>query len=121
MSEQDFDFEIGFFESVFSRDKRDTRVIEILGHLYTKSGKITEGLKMDRSLVRLQPDNPLAHYNLACSLSLKKRKKEAVESLKTAVSLGYKDYDWMAQDPDLKPLDGYHGFTLFMENIRESN
>ncbi|MEM9026426.1 MAG: hypothetical protein AAGB06_05780 [Verrucomicrobiota bacterium] len=121
MSERDFDFEIGFFESVFARDKKDARIIEILGHLYTKSGKVTEGLRMDRSLVRLQPQNPLAHYNLACSLSLKKRKKEAVESLETAVSLGYKDFEWMAKDPDLQPLEGYSGFVILLEKLRENH
>ena len=56
------EFEIGFFESVLRRNPRDTGVIEILGGLYTKDGRIDDGLKMDRRLVRLLPDNATAHY-----------------------------------------------------------
>ncbi|MGB0370005.1 MAG: TPR end-of-group domain-containing protein [Opitutales bacterium] len=118
MSERDLEFEVGFFEGVYKRGKRDTRVIEILGHLYTKTGKITEGLRMDRTLVRLEPENALAHYNLACSLALKKRKKEAVASLENAVSLGYSDLAWMCRDPDLESLEGYHAFDALIERLR---
>ena len=45
----------------------------MLGGLYTKQGRIADGLKMDRKLVRLRPDNATAHYNLACSLALSRR------------------------------------------------
>jgi len=66
----DLEFETRFFEAVHRRDPRFTDVIELLGGLYTKQGRIAEGLKMDRKLVRLEPDNATAHYNLACSLAL---------------------------------------------------
>ena len=71
-------FEIGFFESVLRRDPNYSEVIEILGGLYTKMGRISDGLRMDRRLVRLQPGNHTAHYNLACSLALCRRKAEAL-------------------------------------------
>ena len=58
------EFEIGFFESVLRRNPRDTGVIEILGGLYTKDGRINDGLKMDRRLVRLLPDNATAHFRI---------------------------------------------------------
>lgn len=97
-------FEIGFFESVLRRDPTYTDVIEILGGLYTKTGRIADGLKMDRKLVRLLPSNATAHYNLACSLALSKRPADAMRSLGEAVKLGYDDLDWMLQDPDLEGL-----------------
>src|SRR3954470_4665006 len=97
-------FEIRFFESIHRRDPSYTEVIEILGGLYTKHGRIADGLKMDRRLVRLLPKNATAHYNLACSLALLKRKAAAIRSLRHAVSLGYTDFDWMQQDPDLDGL-----------------
>ena len=83
----DFSFEIGFFENLYKRDTKDIRVIEILGHLYTKEGRIDEGLRMDRKMVRMRPEDPTAHYNLACSLALKERKRDAVQSLRQAVEL----------------------------------
>lgn len=111
------EFEIGFFESVLRRNPRDTDVIELLGGLYTKDGRIDDGLKMDRRLVRLLPGNSTAHYNLACSLALKKRKGEALRSLERAVELGYKDIDWLLQDPDLDPLKTHPAFKDLVSKI----
>src|SRR5207244_6290693 len=91
----DHQFEIRFFESVLKRDPAYVDVIEILGGLYTKHGRIADGLKMDRKLVKLQPRNATAHYNLACSLALAKRKNDALRTLQHAVELGYDDLDWM--------------------------
>jgi tetratricopeptide (TPR) repeat protein len=82
-SPHDYEFEIGFFESILARDARYPEVVEILGSLYTKQGRIADGLKMDRRLVKLQPANATAHYNLACSLALSKRKTDALRSLVT--------------------------------------
>ncbi len=117
MKTVDHDFEIGFFESILKRDPRDTSVIELLANLYTKTGRIDEGLKMDRKMVRLRPENPVAHYNLACSLALKNRKAEAVKSLRTAIENYYRDWEWLVRDPDLKNLHDYPKFkTLLAEN-----
>jgi tetratricopeptide (TPR) repeat protein len=111
-------FEIGFYESVLRRDPGYTEVIEILGGLYTKSGRIADGLKMDRKLVRLLPTNPTAHYNLACSLALSKRKSDALRSLQAAVALGYDDFDWMSQDPDLEDLKNDPTFKSLIQKLK---
>lgn len=111
-------FEMGFFESVLRRAPQYTEVIEILGGLYTKHGRIADGLRMDRRLVRLLPANATAHYNLACSLALSKRRTEALRSLQRAVELGYRDFDWMAQDPDLEDLKEHPEFTALLEQLK---
>jgi tetratricopeptide (TPR) repeat protein len=97
-------FEIEFYEAVHRRCPDYTEVVGLLGGLYTRVGRIAEGLKMDRKLVRLEPDNATAHYNLACSLALCRRRPAALRSLRKAISLGYDDRDWMEQDPDLEIL-----------------
>jgi len=97
-------FEIEFYEAILRRSPDYTEVVGLLGALYTRVGRIADGLKMDRKLVRLEPDNPTAHYNLACSLALCKKRPAALQSLRKAVSLGYDDVDWMLQDPDLEIL-----------------
>ena len=114
----DPEFEIQFFESVLKRDARYTEVIEILGGLYTKQGRINDGLRMDRKLVRLLPANPTAHYNLACSLALVKRKADALRSLRQAVELGYRDFDWMQQDPDLDGLKNHPDFRALLDQLK---
>lgn len=115
-SEEDLSFEIGFFENLSRRNPKDVRVLEVLAHYYTRSGQIGDGLRVDRRIVRHDPENPIAHYNLACSLALKNRKEDAVASLRDAVELGYSDAEWMMKDDDLKNL---REFIPFLELVRE--
>mgnify|MGYP000981527529 CR=1 FL=1 len=114
----DHEFEIKFFETVLKRDPSYADVVEILGGLYTKHGRIADGLRMDRRLVRLLPSNPTAHYNLACSLALVKRKADALRSLRQAVELGYRDFDWMQQDPDLDGLKNHPEFIALLDQLK---
>jgi Flp pilus assembly protein TadD len=114
---ENYEFELGFFEQVRKRMPSDVRVVSILAHLYTQTGRIDEGLKMDRKLVRLQPEDPTIHYNLACSLALKGRKADAVNALRTAITLGYEDFRWMQHDPDLAALQGYSGYQSLLEEV----
>lgn len=116
----DPEFEIGFYENVLQRDPRYAEVVELLGGLYTKQGRIADGLKMDRKLVRLQPTNPTAHYNLACSLALSNRPADALTSLKNAVALGYRDADWMRQDPDLDPIKARPEFSTLLAQLKQT-
>jgi len=111
-------FDIAFYESVLKREPGYEDVIELLGGLYTKTGRISDGLKMDRKLVKLQPDNATARYNLACSLALSKRKADAVRALLEAVKLGYTDYDWMSQDPDLENLKNAREFKALLIQLK---
>ncbi|HKB91365.1 MAG TPA: hypothetical protein VKC60_12675 [Opitutaceae bacterium] len=114
---EDIDFDIGFYESILKRDARYTEVIELLGGLYTKRGRIADGLRMDRKLVKLLPENATAHYNLACSLALSKRTAAALKSLRKAIDLGYKDLDWMVQDPDLETLKNSKQFKNLLTQL----
>ncbi|MFT3781552.1 MAG: hypothetical protein QM790_05995 [Nibricoccus sp.] len=115
---EDPTFDIAFYESILRRDPTYTDVVEILGGLYTKVGRIADGLKMDRKLVRLLPKNATAHYNLACSLALSKRRSDALRSLKHAIDLGYDDLDWMTQDPDLDDLKEHPEFLRLLEQLK---
>ena len=101
---RDLDIEIGFLEGVVRRDPSFVDALQILGDDYTKRGKYLAGLQVDRMLAEMRPRDPLVYYNLACSLSLTKHYLEAVESLEMALSLGYRDFKWLAEDPDLHEL-----------------
>jgi tetratricopeptide (TPR) repeat protein len=103
-AKEDYAFYIEFFESIQKREPMFVEVLENLGLLYTKNKDYDKGLKIDRKVVRLKPDDEGAHYNLACSLALKKRYTEALRSLQRAVQLGYSDWKWMQKDPDLVEL-----------------
>ena len=79
---------------------------------------MADGLRMDRKLVKLEPDNATAHYNLACSLALCKKRPDALKSLRKAVDLGYSDRDWMEQDPDLEILKNDPEFRTLLSQLK---
>lgn len=108
-------FFIQFYESVLAKLPNDCNVIEQLGHLYTSIGRIDDGLLMDQTLVKLNPTNAIAHYNLACSYALKNETEKALSHLKQAFKLGYDDIDHTHKDSDLKNL---HQLPEFKELIK---
>lgn len=116
MPENDPQFEIQFFESVLKRVPDYVNVIEILGCLYTEVGQIDNGLRMDQMLVKIKPDDPTAHYNLACSFALKGQVAQSIASLEEAIKLGYNDLEWLLQDDDIVSL---HSNPKFKKLIKE--
>ena len=118
-SPEEYRFEIEFYQSLAKRNGKDVRVLEVLAQYYTKSGRYTEGLRVDRRIVRHCPENPVAHYNLACSLARRNRKKDAVDSLWDAVEKGYRDTDWMKADEDLESLHDYQPFQKLLRKVEK--
>ena len=110
-------FDIRFFEAVARRNRQDVEALELLGGLYSKYEMAKQALRIDRRLARLQPDNARIQYNLACSLCLLGRKRDAVKILGQAFDLGYDDFTWMLQDPDLEQLRGYPEFEDLISSV----
>jgi tetratricopeptide (TPR) repeat protein len=98
------DFEIAFFTGILERTPDYVDVLRILGSLLTLKGRFLEGLKIDRRLVRLRPQDALVHYNLACSYALLKRPELSIKTLRRAVELGYRDFRYMREDHDLDTI-----------------
>jgi hypothetical protein len=73
---------------------------------------------MDERLARLRPDDALVFYNLACSYSLTDQFDRAALALEKALSLGYRDFKWLAKDPDLDKLRQHPAFRDIQERIR---
>ena len=98
------DFEISFYEELLEKRPDFVDALILLGELYTKKGLYSNGLSVDRRLAQLRPDEPVVHYNLACSYSLLNKTDEALASLKRAVQLGYTEFDFMEGDKDLNNI-----------------
>jgi tetratricopeptide (TPR) repeat protein len=96
-------------------DPEDPEVLFSLGNLLTSSGQYEEGLKIDLDLSRICPEDPIVHYNLACSLSLLERTDEAMASIERAFGLGYGDVEFMMSDPDLGNLRRHPRFSELVD------
>ena len=115
---RELDVEISFLEGLVRRDPAYVEALQILGDDYTQRGRIEEGLRVDQTLSQLEPQNPLVFYNLACSLSLAGKLDEAAKAIEAALDLGYRDFKWLARDPDLKALRKHTQFARLREKIR---
>ena len=103
-SQRDLDAKIEFMEGLVRRDPDYVDALQLLGDHYTQRGRYAEGLKVDERLARLEPRSPLVFYNLACSCSLMGQFARAALALEKALQLGYRDFRWLARDPDLRKL-----------------
>ena|SRR5664279_2586962 len=101
---RELDVKISFLEGLIRRDERYVEALQILGDHYTQRGRLEDGLKVDQRLSQLQPQSPIVFYNLACSHSLTGELDQAASALEKALALGYRDFTWLAKDPDLRPL-----------------
>src|SRR5471032_1087422 len=117
-TQRDLDTRIEFMEGLVRRDPDYVDALQLLGDHYTQRGRYPEGLNVDERLARLEPQNPLVFYNLACSYSLTDQFERAVLALEQAVQLGYRDFAWLAKDPDLKKLRAQPVFREIREKIK---
>jgi len=110
------DFELDFFSRILERHPSYVDVLRVQGNNLTLKGRYVEGMQIDKRLVQLRPTDPLAHYNLACSYALLRRPEQALKVLRRAVELGYRDFRYMRQDPD---LDSIRHDPRFRQLLRE--
>ncbi len=99
------------------RDSSNVTALAELAHVLTRSGRLEEGLAVDYRLVRLVPENPTVHYNLACSLALLERLDAALDALERAVELGYDDPDHLVSDEDLVSLRPQARFAALVRRL----
>ena len=117
-SQRDLDTRIEFMEGIVRRDPNYVDALQLLGDDYTQRGRFTEGLKVDERLANLDPENALVFYNLACSYSLTGQFERAAFALEKALSLGYRDFAWLAKDPDLKKFRQQPAYDQIKDKIR---
>ena len=117
--QRDLDIEIQFLEGVVRRDRRYVEALQLLGDDYTRRGRFKDGLQVDRRLARLCPEDPLVHYNLACSFSLTEEFRKSAHALRKAIQRGYRDFDHLRRDNDLEPLRQTDLYASIEQEIAE--
>lgn len=115
---RNLDIEIGFLEALTRRDPGYVDALKVLGDDYTRRGWFEDGLKVDVNVVRLMPEDPLAHYNLACSYALTEQPEAAFAAINHAIDRGYRDFRWLAKDPDLAAFRKHPLYRKLRARIR---
>lgn len=114
---RELDVQIGFLEGLVQKDPKHLEALQLLGDSYSERGRHADSLTVDRRLIRKEPRNPLAYYNLACSYALNGRVDRAVIALERAICLGYRDFRWIACDPDLRALREHPRYRLIKKKM----
>ncbi|MFH1202450.1 MAG: hypothetical protein V1674_06135 [Candidatus Omnitrophota bacterium] len=122
---KDLDLEISFCEGLLEKNPDFIPALIALGDAYTKKRLYKKGLLIDIKLAKLKPADETIRYNLACSYSLAGKIEEALAELKSAIKLGYWNFDYIEKDPDLENLrkdPSYSQITLlFKKRDRQKN
>ncbi len=89
-------------------------------HLYyattlAEANKIEEAKAEAAKAVELNPTDPLMQYNVACFYAVIGEKKTAIQTLKSAFSAGYQDYEWTKRDSDLDSIRQEPEYIEFMK------
>lgn len=80
-----------------------------------KRGDFFEAITLGKARVALEPDNPLAHYDLACALNRAADGAEALRELSVAIDAGFDAPAFMARDDDLATLRTHPEFTRLFD------
>lgn len=111
------EFLVEFYDAEVRRYPSNIEALSELGQVLTRLAHYERGLEVDRQLVRLVPDNPTVHYNLACSLARLGRLDESLDALEGSVELGYADGEYMQADDDLANLRDEERFRSLLRRI----
>jgi tetratricopeptide (TPR) repeat protein len=118
LQELNTEFEIDIHKYLVDKDPGDMEAMAQLAELYTRSGRYEAGLKVDLMLAAIDPNNPVVHYNLACSYSLLNQVDSSLAELEIAINLGYSDAKHMSRDSDLENVKASPRFMSLLASIR---
>ena len=113
------DFEVEFFGKLIAAVPGYTEALRVQASNLTVKGRMQDGLVVDQQLVAARPQDPTAHYNLACRYALLKQPDQALGSLRKAVELGYRDFRFMEEDRDLDSIRKDPRFRQLVKECRK--
>jgi TolB-like protein/Flp pilus assembly protein TadD len=95
----------------------DARALYIGANGLVSLGQIEEGLRWARLARELQPNEPMALYNLACIYSLAGEVDAAIDCLSTSIEHGFSYRDWVEHDSNLDNIRNAPRFPELMTRL----
>jgi non-specific serine/threonine protein kinase len=95
---------IAALENHLKQVPEDARARILLGGEYAHLGRTDDALRELNMAVTLRANEALILYNAACLYCTLNRKAEALDTLRKAWEVGYRDSGWARRDPDLLKL-----------------
>jgi serine/threonine protein kinase/tetratricopeptide (TPR) repeat protein len=84
----------------------DARARVLLASSYAEMGRAEESIREMEFARALRPNDSSVLYNCACAYCKLELKREALDALRKAWEVGFKDTEWARRDPDLALLHG---------------
>jgi serine/threonine protein kinase/Flp pilus assembly protein TadD len=79
----------------------DVRARSLLAADYAGLGRSEDAVRHIEMVVALRPNDSSVLYNAACTCAVLGKKSEAIDLLRRSLAVGYSNFDWPRQDPDL--------------------
>src|SRR5215468_3012702 len=95
---------IGALENHLRQVPEDARARGLMATDYAELDRVDDAIRELSLAVTLRANEASILYNAACTYSILKRKREALETIKKAWDAGFKDSVWARRDPDLALL-----------------
>ncbi|MEZ6143261.1 MAG: hypothetical protein R3B84_22065 [Zavarzinella sp.] len=98
------DFEIDFYSGILEKQPDNLDVLRAYAKNLALAKRHHEGVHIDQRIAMLLPRDAIVHYNLACSYALTSQMDFALDALRQAMELGYRDFKFIQRDGDLDQL-----------------
>jgi serine/threonine protein kinase/tetratricopeptide (TPR) repeat protein len=95
---------MGALENHLKQVPEDARARILLATDYAELNRVDDSLKELQLALTLRANEASILYNAACTYAMLNRKKEALDTLRSAWEAGFKDSTWARRDPDLTML-----------------
>jgi serine/threonine protein kinase/Flp pilus assembly protein TadD len=102
------------------RHPDDTRAVYLTANALISGGERERGLRWASRALKMEPDEPLVLYNLACIYARTGMLDDALTALRRSVGTGLMHIGWIQHDTDLDPLRQDPRFRKLMDEIAES-
>jgi tetratricopeptide (TPR) repeat protein len=115
---RDFEGALRLYREVEKHKSEFPQLKSQLGGIHLKQGRYEDARRYIEEAIAADPNDMVAHYNLACLFVKDNKNDQAVEELGKAIAAGFHQADDMENDPDLAKLKSSAAFKQLVKDLR---